>query len=503
MRWYFWLCGIASLIIALVVSAEPFFWDTIQLGARHALWFYEQDFATLLLPDDMDSGHIPAFGWYLAACWKLFGQNLLVSHLAMVPWIWLVFSQIILLVRKLQMSNVKLWKTLAFVILAADATLASQLSLISPDIILVGAFLWGMNAIYNLSSRLSRPLPRRDLRPTPALSGREGALLDRSRKGKTVFFQLGTAIILLGLVSLRGMMVAMGLFIWQLYLVYQRGDFSLREMGKTLLPYLPGGLLALLYLGYHYYAKGWIGTHEDSPWAASFASEGGLSWLKQTAIVGWRMADFGRIFLFLGLLVAWWRSGWAWGRTIKSALALVVILGVILALPAIVSPGLAQHRYLLPVYLSLAWLLLNFLQEVPSPAWRNGIMIWVIIGQLTGHLWIYPDTIAQGWDASLAHKPYFEARAAGLDYLQKNAIPLPRVGTTFPEIGPLHWRELNNQETGMVPLDLATNTYIWYSNINNDFSDEQVVILQEEWKPLFSFRENGVHLTIYRKGSIQ
>jgi hypothetical protein len=502
MRWPFWLCGIASILIALLVANEPFFWDTIQLGARHALWFYEQDFSTLLLPDDMDSGHIPAFGWYLAACWKLFGQNLLVSHLVMVPWVCLVFLQIVLLARKLQMSNIKLWKTIAFVVLASDATLIAQLSLISPDIILMGAFLWGMNAILALSSPFSRPLPHGQA-GTPALPGRQGALLDRRKKSKAVFIQLGTAVILLGLVSLRGMMVAVGLFIWQLYLVYQKGNFSLRETGKTLLPYLPGGCLALFYLAYHYYAKGWIGTHDDSPWAASFASAGGLSLVKQAAIVGWRMVDFGRIFLFLGLLLAWWRSGWVWRKEIKSAVALVLILGVILALPAIVSPGLAQHRYLLPVYLSLAWLLLNVLKEVPSAAWRNGIMILVILGQLTGHLWIYPDTIAQGWDASLAHKPYFEARAAGLDYLQKNAIPLPRVGTTFPEIGPLHWRNLNNQKPGMVPLDFATNTYIWYSNINNDFSDEQIGILRDEWKPVFSFRENGVHLTIYHKGSIQ
>ena len=462
MRTYCWLAGLWALGISLLVAGEPFFWDTIQLGARHADWFYSQPLGTLLLPAEMDSGHIPAFGAYLAACWGIFGPTLLVSHLAMFPFIWLVLWQGYRLVSDLPLRLGNSGSLLAFLILVLDATLVAQLSLISPDIVLVGAFLLGINSI---------------LRKQP--------------------YWLTLAVVLLGLTSLRGMMVAFGLFLWQLLSLLI--DKSKQSFFELLLPYLPGGLLASAYLLYHYFATGWVGTHPDSPWAASFASQGGVSLIKQAVIVAWRMVDFGRIFLVLALALSWWRSGWAWTVQIRSVCVLLLTMGVVLALPALVSPGLAQHRYLLPVYLTVAYLFLLLLKEVKSKTWKITMTVVVLLGQVSGHFWVYPDHIAQGWDASLAHKPYFEAGAAGLAYLQQENIPLSSVGTAFPEVGEQHLRMLNGVKDGLVPYDLNQQDYIWYSNIMNDFSDEELLTLQKSWTPVFTFRKRGVHLEIYHR----
>jgi len=463
-RTYFWLTGCSALGVCLLVAGEPFFWDTIQLGARHADWFYHQPPGTLLLPDEMDSGHIPAFGAYLAACWHFFGQNLMVSHLAMFPFIWLVLWQGCRLVSNLPLGLGRMGALAAFLLLIMDATLVAQLSLISPDIVLVGAFLLGINSV---------------LRKQP--------------------LWLTIAVILLGLTSLRGMMVAFGLFLWQLVLIIAEGSKKDRPLAtfKLLLPYLPGGIIALAYLLYHYQTKGWVGTHSDSPWAASFASQGGVSLIKQAAVVAWRMVDFGRIFLFLALLFTWWRSGWVWNYTIKRAVILLLIMGFVLALPALISPGLSQHRYLLPVYLTVAYLFLLLLKKVKSKTWKTTMIAVVLLGQISGHFWVYPDHIAQGWDASLAHKPYFEARAEGLMYLQQENIPLSKVGTAFPEVGEQHLRMLNGEREGLAPYDLDQQDYIWYSNIMNDFSDEELLTLQKNWTPVFTFRKRGVHLEIY------
>ncbi|MGH1432901.1 MAG: hypothetical protein ACRBG0_00425 [Lewinella sp.] len=466
MRTYFWLTGFLSLGISLLVAGEPFFWDTIQLGARHADWFYNQPLSTLLLPDEMDSGHIPAFGYYLATCWRLFGQTLLVSHLAMFPFIWLVLWQGYRLVNKLDIGFRFATLALALGVLLLDATLVAQLSLVSPDIVLIGAFFLGINSI---------------LKKTP--------------------IWLGIAILLLGLTSLRGMMVAFGLFLWQLSLLYLDGSKKDHPLAtfKLLLPYLPGGLVALAYLIYHYQIKGWVGTHPDSPWAASFASQGGLSIIKQAAIVAWRILDFGRIFVVIALMLSWWQTGWVWNKSIRRAAILLLIMGITLALPVLVSPGLSQHRYLLPVYLMVAYLFLLVIKEVQNKTWATAMVIVVLLGQVSGHFWVYPDQMAQGWDASLAHKPYFEAKKAGLAYLQQEKIPLSAVGTAFPEVGEQHLRMLNNMKEGLVSYDLDQLQYIWYTNIMNDLSDEELLTLQTSWTPVFTFRKRGVHLEIYHR----
>lgn len=488
MRLPFWLSGVLALGIAVLFSNEPFFWDTIQLGARHADLFYTQPFGTLLLPDDMDSGHIPTFGWYLAICWRVFGQSLQVSHLAMFPFIWLVLWQAYHLGMSIanntnysikvslatatqgqenqkEASNIRLGYILALMLLL-DATLVAQLSLISPDIVLAGAFLLGINSIRQQQKNW-----------------------------------LAIAVVLLGLISLRGMMVAFGLFLWQCYLfiLANKSSITFRKIWQILLPYLPGGLVALAYLSYHYYSKGWVGTHVDSPWAASFSSKEGVSLLRQTAIVGWRMLDYGHVFLFVALALSWWRSHWVWNKEIKASLALLFLMAGILSLPAIVSPGLAQHRYFLPVYLSLTFLFLLILAPLKAGFWKNAIIAIVLIGQISGHFWIYPTGIAQGWDASLTHKPYFAAKEAGFQFLKERDIQLSEVGTIFPEIGPQHLRLLNGDTSGMVFLDLSQQSYVWYSNVMNDFSEEEMLTLQEDWMEIFSYQKRGIHLKIYQK----
>ncbi|MEO0723480.1 MAG: hypothetical protein AAFZ63_02985 [Bacteroidota bacterium] len=447
--------------LVLLVQAEPFFWDTIQLGSRHANWFYQQAFSQWLLPDDMDSGHIPAFGWYLAKCWQWFGRSLVVSHWAMLPWILLVLWQIYRLVDHLQPA----WLWPGVLLLLADPTLLAQLSLISPDIILVAGFLLAVNSI-----------------------------LRHER------INLAVAIALLGLTSLRGMMLGIALFVWHMY-----RQFPLTRSGRwkilfsTLLPYLPGGCLALTYLGYHYAVKGWIGVHDDSPWAASFAATGIGGMIKQIIIVAWRLLDFGRIFLLLGLVLAWQASNWYWSGRLRQLLALTIIVGLILGLPAVLSPGLAQHRYLLPVYLCFGMLFLELLPQIKPIRWRNTIYSLVMAGLVSGNFWIYPDSIAQGWDASLAHKTYFNGRSQAINYAQKEQIALADIGTAFPEIGSVDDRELNGEITGFSPWQAQSFNYILYSNVMNDFSDEFRNTLATGYRPIFSYRKRGVTVILYEK----
>ncbi len=69
------------------VRQDPFFWDTIQLASKHAHFFYDRGGEWAVLPPEIDSGHPPALGYYLAFLWAVFGKNLATGHWAMLPFL--------------------------------------------------------------------------------------------------------------------------------------------------------------------------------------------------------------------------------------------------------------------------------------------------------------------------------------------------------------------------------------------------------------------------------
>ena len=139
------LTFIAVTTVFTVFSLDHiFFWDTVQLGSRHAHWFYDTNFSNILLPNDLDSGHPPLFGIYLAFLWKLFGKSLIVSHLAMLPFLLGILIQSFLLAK--YFLGVKYAWTFPLILLANPCYLGHSI-LISPDIVLLFFFLLSFYSI--------------------------------------------------------------------------------------------------------------------------------------------------------------------------------------------------------------------------------------------------------------------------------------------------------------------------------------------------------------------
>ncbi|MEA1897674.1 MAG: hypothetical protein U9N53_08430, partial [Bacteroidota bacterium] len=115
-------------LLTYFVSEHIFFWDTVQLASRHAHFYFENNFNELFLPDEIDSGHIPSFGIYLALAWKLFGKSLFVSHFAMLPFLYGIILQAWLLIKKYFPPQLSLP---VLILLLADPTLLSQSILVS------------------------------------------------------------------------------------------------------------------------------------------------------------------------------------------------------------------------------------------------------------------------------------------------------------------------------------------------------------------------------------
>lgn len=467
-KWYLLFYPIV-LIATFLVSYHPFFWDTVQLASKHGHFFYDNDFQSLILPEELDSGHPPLFGIYIASAWKLFGKSLLVSHFAMLPFLFGIVFFLQKIGQKITDAKNSNWLVLLCLV---DPVLASQSILISPDIVLVCCFLMGIWAIWEAK-----------------------------------FYTLVLAVIGLGLISTRGMMVAAALFLFSISIEGQR--ISLSFFLRKLWPFLPGGILAAAYLFYHWQQTGWIGYHAGSTWAPSFERVDFQGLIKNLIVLAWRFADFGRVFIwvFLGLVIfTKFRNLKGSLKKINSTsirvqLFLLLILVFIFTVPTqLFYKGLLAHRYVLPCFLSLNFIVFYFFTK--NPAQSHVLIKWakpvLIVCLITGNLWVYPQKIAMGWDSTLAHVPWYGLLRNTMDFLKESNIPFGEVGTAFPNVGERELYELDGTETGFSKKNLTENCYIFYSNIMNDFSDEERKELQGHWPIIFEQKSGGVYTVIYK-----
>jgi len=465
------LALLAAAVWGVGQSAHfPFFWDTIQLGSKHAHHYYSTGFSALLLPDAIDSGHPPFFGMYLAAVWSFFGKSLSASHWAMLPFVLGIVSLLFPIGRYFSAT----WGWALPLLVLALPPLSGQLVLVSPDVVLVFGFLLGLHGLlYRKTWRVAL-----------------GALL-------------------LAAISTRGMMTVLALFLFNLYLqfhpAHQARNAPLASAGFPLriplLPYLPAGLLALSFLGYHYLQKGWIGYHAGSEWAPSFERVALAGFVKNAAVLVWRLSDYGMVSCWIVLGIVLWRAPKVLRHPkVKAAGWLSGITLILLTPTFLLYSGLQQHRYLLPLLLAL--LLFVFALVAHSALrtrWKASLFALLFASLGTGHFWVYPDAIAQSWDTTLAHLPYYPLKARMISYLDQQGIPLGKVGTAFPEIGPQYLKDLSGRTDGFAPKDLTSQRYILYSNVMNDFTDGERALLQEDWELLHKLQCRGVKVVLYQK----
>lgn len=448
------------------VSNHIFFWDTIQLGSKHAHWYFENNFNYFLLPSEIDSGHPPTFGMYLATVWMIFGKSLCVSHFALLPFTFLTIWSVYQLGEHFLGHQKEIYLLL---LLFVDPTFAAQSLLVSPDVVLFSFFTLGLYAILKTSSNTL----------------------------------LLVATVGLVLISLRGMMIIALLFFIKNFTSNKNTRIDITTFIKSSFIFIPSGLIALVFLSYHYSQTGWIGYHESSPWAASFEKVNTIGFFKNILILYWRFLDFGRIFvifiIFYFLTYFIKKNSLRESNLLKQLIVINLLAIFILCPTLLIYKGLLGHRYLLPIYF-LHLLLCCYLIFRHT---RKNQIKWLyslaFIGLLTGNLWIYPKKIAQGWDSTLAHLPYYELREQIMSYIQEEGILIEEIGTRFPEIGALKYKDLSKVEKGMTNANLKKDKYIFYATIMNDFTDSEIDTLEYEWRIKKKLKKNRIEVILYER----
>ncbi|MBL7816412.1 MAG: hypothetical protein JNL70_15435 [Saprospiraceae bacterium] len=465
-----------------------FFWDTVQLGSQHAQFFYNSSFSTFLLPDDMDSGHPPTFGFYLAIVWKIMGKSLENSHLAMLPFLFGIVWQAWRLGEKLLGEG---WAYVFMLLLWVNPVVASQCVLVSPDVALLFFFLMALNCLF--------------------------------REQKTL---LALAILGLAAVSMRGMMVVAALFFFHILkdrLVKriklvpseakfathtEGGDFSPKALFFNIIsvatPYFLGVSFAVGFFLYHFTHKGWIGYFAGSSWAESFQLVDFKGFIKNIVLLIWRLFDFGHVFVFIFILflsLKIKRKTLPFFATTQKLWLLLCVLIVVLTPTLLAYQALLNHRYLLPIYVVACLLCVKLISDMKE--WRQQMVfsIILVLGLGSGNFWVYPQPIATGWDSTLAHLPYYHLRNSMIQYIDNQGINHSKIGTAFPNLRSFDLIDLKNTPPvqSFARLDLSKNRYVFYSNVMNELTADQLNELRQTWSVEKILRGGQIEVILYKK----
>ena len=450
------------IVLFLLTSRMPFFWDKDILFSKIAHYLLDQGF-TLVLPNELDAGYPPALGYLLALAWKITGKSLFTAHLLMLPFTLGIVWQTRQLLDSLMGGR---YIIPAMVIIFADTTILSQTVVFSTDLVMLFFMLLAINAI---------------------------------QKGKRILLAFALTGLLFS--HARGIMVMATLAVFDIYRSYQhKFPYALLRTGW---PYLPSLILFGTWMVIHYAGTGWVLMHPASPWAGCYETVNLTGFLRNVAILFWRMADYGRIFVWIIPVLAFVRNDRKKLLTDPAIKLLLLLLTASLLFSAptmLVYKILNGHRYLLPFYylLSLLAVYLLFINPGFYPV-RNFIFAIVLAGLISGSFWVYPGKIANGWDATLAHLPYHHLRKKMIRYLDDRNIPYEEVGTEVPNTAAIRFIEVNGDARRFPRANLQEHRYVFYSNVFNMFTDEEIDELNSHWVIEKEFRYLQVYVRLYRK----
>jgi hypothetical protein len=432
---------VISLGFTLLNSNKFFFWDSIAQISIPANWYFDSNFRYFFVPDAYATGHPTFVGMYIAILWKVFGKSLLVSHLAMFPFILGIFFQFDNYLRDLRQE--KFTPFLIFIFVLCDPTLISQMSMVTFDIPQIFFFLCCINCI-----------------------------------NKQRHLALSVAFIALMMTSLRGALCGFGVI---LYGLLRSHETNPKLSIKVILPYVPGLFALAIFLISFYLQKHWIIHNTVSKKWEEFSEPASITGiLRNIGLVVWRLIDYGRIGIWIILSIILFLSvkrKTLFDPFFKNTFFVAVCQFIVIFPVVIYYKNPFGHRYFLPVIIPISIAVCYWIMKYSKL--RYAIYSFTLLLVVSGAFWVYPDKIAQGWDATPAHWPYYSVRNEMLDYLKTNKIPISSVGSFSPNIASFKMIDLSDDIQAFKDADPENEEYILFSNIFNQ-SDQNIDTLFSE-----------------------
>jgi len=452
--------------IALTFWAKdiPFFWDST-LYCQISHYHYDNNFSSLLVPPDLDPAGSPMIYWiYIALAWKILGKTLLISHLAVLPFLLGIAWEYYKLAKKFLSP---IFTAIAMALLIVEPTFISQSIFLGYDIPKAYLFLFALNA-----------------------------LLER----KSILFSL--AICLLSLSSMRGMFLASSIFLIHLYLFRIN---KWKNIWKELSVYLPAVFSVCAWMAYHYYYTGWLlflsnGYYADDRMIVSFGQM-----FRQFIYILWEMIDFGRAFLWtcVGVGISYFiLKKIKLSKHLKFLLFLIStpwLVSIITLCPFSIPVG---HKYFIVLFLLSHLLFLYIIHRLSSNK-KYIIIIFsaAILSLITGNFWIYAGGFSNGWDSSLKSIPYFKLKNEMIGFVEEKKINPIEIGTKFPIYYNIKISDLGERDfefSNMKNNSVKEYNYVLLSNISNQFTLAEKETLNNEWELIKECELGQVYLKLFK-----
>ena len=270
---------------------------------------------------------------------------------------------------------------------------------------------------------------------------------------------------------------------------------------KNYLVYIPGLISIVLFLVLFKVHKGWvIANTVSNNWKESGELASVNEIARNIGVFGWRLIDFGRVFIFLLFAFLSMQSlrKWRFKDHIIQTLFLIAMTQFILFFAIIIifrNPF--GHRYLIPIMIPIIIVTVYWISTYLRRPW-----LWLslcFISLSSGHFWLYPEKVSQGWDATTMHWNFFEVSDEMEDYLTRTEMDRTKIGTFFPHYKLMKNYQLKSKER--ISYQKATENetdYILYSNTFN-VSDSIVDNLHKKWQLIQEFEQNRVFIQLLKK----
>ena len=455
--------------LTIITFNNCYFWDNIQQISNEAHWFYMNDFRSLLTPVNSGTGivatgyHPPLMGIMTAALWMIFGCKLWVSHVFILLWAIVLIFNVWKLIRILFPENYIGWVVL---ILLMESSLLSQYAIGSPDFILFTAFVVSFRAV-----------------------------LER----KTWLLALG--IFFLCCINMRGIFAGVILFIVHSYFTWLQSGKRIdnRSLLKITIPYIPTFIILAAYFTYYFIVKGWFFSGASS--TGHYSIPNGLGRIiRHLAEFGLRSIENGRFIIwFTGLYIAFktYKSRIILSQHEKVLLLCFLLFTGLYVLFIFITQMPFSARYFMPQFFLLTILTMLGIIKFLDKRKVRLVLIFMLLFELTGNLWIYPEKIAKSWDCTLAHLPYYQLRKECFNYIDHEKFDYKDLSGGFCLYGNRQYVEL--KKNGKTVGTDTNSKYFIYSNISN-VEDSFVDSLHNRnyWTPIKKFQKWPVFITIYK-----
>jgi hypothetical protein len=400
--------------------------------------------------------------------WKFFGKTLLVSHLAVLPFLLGIAWEYYKLAKKFLPAYLI---PFALLLLISEPTVTSQSIFMSYDISKAYFFLLALNALM--------------------------------QKEKILFL---ISIGLLSLCSIRGIFLSGSIFLIHIFLSKQNKH---RYFVKEILWYLPAIALMLAWSAYHYYKTGWwfFSSAESYLGERNFLPPAQI--LRQIFALFWHLFDFGRIFIWLLIIVAifYLRKPTIQDEKLRTLFLITTIplaIFIITICPFSIPVG---HKYFIVLFILTLILVLYLLDKI----WSNRKTIYAVAlffsaALITGNFWIYGNDLSNGWDSSLKSLPYFKLRDEMVQFVNQKKINPADVGTKFPLYHNLKYADLKPYDFSFADLygcSLERFRYVLLSNISNQFTLTEKKKLDNNWILVKEYKSGQVYLKLYQNPDLQ